>query len=476
MLAAWAGMSVMRAQSGITVQPELSADWTRHYAVARGKALGGLQRLSPNLNAVVTAHLQPWARVKMEATDGVADDTGQVCQPIGIFRYAIVNAEFLWLPGPDKITIAYWEINTVGARRIYLNRPHARNASPSWNGDSVGHWEGDALIRGDTVGFNDKSWLHTDHAAAYRGDAPDRTYPPHHHPQRGLHEVRGKIEDRQALTSAFEYSRYYKQTSEEMTPNVCSEDIQTWKSNRDQHLRPLLERAQGGEIDAANRGTGCGGGHWPLRWRRRSMRNRGPSRGRAGYQRRLSGDPEWDDDRRRPQNEGSPADISLLPAAAEKEKTINLKDDPAKMCQPVGPFRMMARPQAKVELMPATGMVVMLFEDLSRGLMRTIYTTREHRARAEATWMGDSTGRWEGDAFVVDTVGFNDHTWLNDHGALHSDALHLVERIRPLLDGKYLEYKVTAEDAKALAKSYSYTRYYEKLKTEVMEDICEDEP
>jgi hypothetical protein len=35
---------------------------------------------------------------------------------------------------------------------------------------------------------------------------------------------------------------------------------------------------------------------------------------------------------------------------------------------------------------------------------------------------------------------------------------------------------MTAEDPGALAKPYAYTRYYEKLKTEVMEDVCEDEP
>jgi hypothetical protein len=175
-------------------------------------------------------------------------------------------------------------------------------------------------------------------------------------------------------------------------------------------------------------------------------------------------------------NAGSPASVALLPAAIEKIKTVDLKDDPAKMCQPVGPFRMMAREQNKIELVPEAGMIVMLFEDLSHGLMRTIYTNRAHPKGAEATWLGDSTGRWEGDTLVVDTVGFNDRTWLNDRGAQHTGALHLVERIRPILSGKYLEYKMTAEDPGALAKPYAYTRYYEKLKTEVMEDVCEDEP
>jgi hypothetical protein len=151
-------------------------------------------------------------------------------------------------------------------------------------------------------------------------------------------------------------------------------------------------------------------------------------------------------------NAGSPEDIALLPAAAGQIKSINLKNDPARMCQPVGPFRMMARERTTIELVPATGMIVMLFEDLSRGVMRTIHLNRPHREKTELTWLGDSVGRWDGDTLVVDTAGFNDRTWLNAQGAQHCDALHLVERIRPVAGGKYLEYKVTAEDAKALAK------------------------
>lgn len=174
-------------------------------------------------------------------------------------------------------------------------------------------------------------------------------------------------------------------------------------------------------------------------------------------------------------NAGSPAELPLLPAAAEQMKSVDLKQDPAKMCVPVGPFRMMAREENKIELAQVRGKIVMLFEDLSRGVMRTIYLNRGHPEKHELTWMGDSVGRWDGNTLVVDTMGFNDRTWLNDAGAQHSDALHLVERIRPILDGKYVEYKVTAEDPKTLAKPYTYTRYYEKLKTEIQDDVCEDE-
>ncbi len=108
-------------------------------------------------------------------------------------------------------------------------------------------------------------------------------------------------------------------------------------------------------------------------------------------------------------------------------------------------------------------------------MMRTIYLKRGHKPKTEPTWLGDSVGRWEGNTLIVDTIGFNDQTWLSDGGAQHSEALRLVERIRPVLAGQYLEYKVTAEDPKTLAKPYSYTRYYKKLDSEIMDDPCEDE-
>jgi len=172
-------------------------------------------------------------------------------------------------------------------------------------------------------------------------------------------------------------------------------------------------------------------------------------------------------------NTGSPSDIVLLPAAEQQRKNVNLSADPEKMCQNIGPFRMMARDRTKIEIAPARSTIVMLFEDISHGNMRQIFMMRGHPEKLTPTWLGDSVGKWMGDTLVVDTIGFNDQTWLNDAGAQHSDALHLVERIRPILGGRFLEYRVTAEDSKSLAKPYTYKRYYERLETDIMEDICE---
>src|ERR1035438_3121569 len=99
------------------IAPAAPPDWTGFYALARGKDLGSFKPLNPNLHEVIVAHLQPWARAKMEATDGVADDPGGTCQPDGIFRYPSFAGSFLWLPLADKILIVYNEINTAGAEK-----------------------------------------------------------------------------------------------------------------------------------------------------------------------------------------------------------------------------------------------------------------------------------------------------------------------------------------------------------------------
>ena len=76
---------------------------------------------------------------------------------------------------------------------------------------------------------------------------------------------------------------------------------------------------------------------------------------------------------------------------------------------------------------------------------------------------------------MVDTNRFNEHTWLNSAGAPHSEDLRLTERYRLVDGGKYLEVRMTAEDPKVLTAPYTYTRYYERVNTEIQEDICQDD-
>src|ERR1019366_3114187 len=106
-----------------------SSDWTGYYQIAlTPKALGDFKPINPNLDRVIGDYLQPWAKLKLAATNGVADDVGQVCLPDGLFRYPGFAGTFLWLATPDKVVIVYGQINTAGVQRIYfIHSQHPRN-------------------------------------------------------------------------------------------------------------------------------------------------------------------------------------------------------------------------------------------------------------------------------------------------------------------------------------------------------------
>jgi hypothetical protein len=69
------------------------------------------------------------------------------------------------------------------------------------------------------------------------------------------------------------------------------------------------------------------------------------------------------------------------------------------------------------------------------------------------TWMGQSTGRWDGDTLVVDVVGLNDQSWFDRAGNFHSEALHVTERFTPV-NANLLTYEATIEDPKVFTRPW----------------------
>jgi len=97
--------------------------------------------------------LQPWAAevVKKFGEMSLAGITypnpSNQCWPFGM---PFIYKQFLMqmMQQPDRIVMLY---NGDQVRRVRLNQPHASPLTPSWYGDSVGHYEGDTLVI-DTVG------------------------------------------------------------------------------------------------------------------------------------------------------------------------------------------------------------------------------------------------------------------------------------------------------------------------------------
>ena len=122
-------------------------------------------------------------------------------------------------------------------------------------------------------------------------------------------------------------------------------------------------------------------------------------------------------------------------------------------CMPEGPTDLLIDNRRIFELRQFPDEVLLLFDD-DHWVRRIYMDGRQHPAGLASTWMGHSIGKYEGDTLVVDTVGINDKSWIDQVGHPHSDALHLVERIRRV-NPSSLEYEYTIDDPKAYKKPWT---------------------
>jgi len=146
-------------------------------------------------------------------------------------------------------------------------------------------------------------------------------------------------------------------------------------------------------------------------------------------------------------------------------------NDPILRCNPSGIPRILVWPQP-FEIVQTPDRVFMFFEH--ERVWRQIWIDgRGHPKDLEPTWMGDSIGKWEGDYFIVDTVGLNDKSWLDSFGHPHSEEAHVIERYRrPNPNLLTLEY--TVDDPKAYKWPWrSDVKIYTLLRNDkaVMEEL-----
>jgi hypothetical protein len=121
-----------------------------------------------------------------------------------------------------------------------------------------------------------------------------------------------------------------------------------------------------------------------------------------------------------------------------------------------------------------TGLTMILFEDFVT--YRQVFTDgRELPSDPQPAWWGYSVGRWEPDAFVVETTGFKDMGWLDFDGHPATEAMRTTERFRRQNVGE-LELEVTFNDLKAYTAPWSVNVQFELMPdTEFIEHVCENE-
>lgn len=169
----------------------------------------------------------------------------------------------------------------------------------------------------------------------------------------------------------------------------------------------------------------------------------------------------------------------LLPAAAQvlaRHQAAAARGDRSHdlstICLPEGLPRLMLKAEP-FEILQRPGLLAFNYQ--TNRLVRIAYVGDAPPTENNGFYLGESTARWDGDALVIDTRGFNDQTLLDDAGLPHSDALVLTERLQLAKGGRELVNRITVDDPETFSTPWTVTVRYERLQGYLMpEDVCAD--
>ena len=131
------------------------------------------------------------------------------------------GGNFYFIQGPNEVTIVFDANQEV--RRIHLNVPHSKTITPSWHGESVGHYEGDTLVV-DTIGFNTRTFVDN-----YRTPHSDKL----HVTERWKVIENGDrlqvdlaIDDPETFNAPWQSLVRYRRAPDTLTEQICAENNQ----------------------------------------------------------------------------------------------------------------------------------------------------------------------------------------------------------------------------------------------------------
>ncbi len=167
-------------------------------------------------------------------------------------------------------------------------------------------------------------------------------------------------------------------------------------------------------------------------------------------------------------NRGNEPDIPYQPWARTKTMSerpstgansqFDVTTDPQVVyCEPPGVPHIYLWP-VKTKFVQTTEAVYILYE--LGPFFRVVWLNAKHPPDPDPQWWGHSIGHYEnGDTLVVDTIGFNDKTWLDQMGHPHTEQLHLTERYKRV-DQKTLELDMVIDDPGVYTKPWNSHRNF----------------
>jgi hypothetical protein len=104
--------------------------------------------------------------------------------------------------------------------------------------------------------------------------------------------------------------------------------------------------------------------------------------------------------------------------------------------------------------------------------VRRVYLNVPHSANPKLSWYGESVGHYEGDTLVIDTIGLNDKTFVDNFRTPHSENLHVIERLRLVEGGRFLEAEVLIDDPAVFLAPLHVTKRSRRVEATLAEWRC----
>jgi len=104
--------------------------------------------------------------------------------------------------------------------------------------------------------------------------------------------------------------------------------------------------------------------------------------------------------------------------------------------------------------------------------VRHVYLDVPHSANVKPSWYGESVGHYEGDTLVIDTIGLNTKTFIDNYRTPHTEKLHVVERWHLIDDGKTLEVTFKVDDPDTYNEPWSASQHFRRSDVPYTEEVC----
>ncbi len=162
--------------------------------------------------------------------------------------------------------------------------------------------------------------------------------------------------------------------------------------------------------------------------------------------------------------------LPYQPWAKERMARKGLADDPYTRCLTPGGPRMHLLPTMKKFVQ--TPALLMLLNEYNASYRQVFMDGRPLPVDPQPTWNGYSSGRWDGDTLVVDSIGFREDQWLDAAGSPLTDAAKVTERFRRPTYGR-MQIEITVDDRKAYVTPWTVTvELAIVLDTEMLDSQC----